>query len=63
MLLDEDEMDFVTLDEEILEDGPEKGSESGQGKAEAERQNPAGAEKDTEENSGDRSDRSEQTMR
>ena len=63
MLLDEDEMDFVTLDEEILEDGPERGSESRQGRAEAEQQNPAGTEKDAEENGGDRSDRGEQPMR
>ena len=33
MLLDEDEMDFVTLDEEILEDGPEKGAGTGRGES------------------------------
>ena len=63
MLLDEDEMDFVTLDEEILEDGPEKGAESRQGRAETEQQNSAGTEKDAEKNGGDGSNRGEQPMR
>ena len=39
MLLDEDEMDFLTLDEEIVEEKPETGREADDGK------NPTGTER------------------